>query len=402
MRVLRTSLWLLVVMAIVLVAAASAIAGDGVFSMSLPVATVLVFGGAGAFLIGRLPRNPIGWLLAWFGLSFSLGYSADQVARWAFANGDDELAVWLSWYESWGWLLGLPLILTLLPLWFPEGRPPTERWRWVTVAAVLGVLLAAVGQATRPDAMLIDLPNPLGRPLPPVAAETLSAVGAGILLTAVLGGIGALVTRFRRSRGRERQQVKWLLAAVGFAALVFAALAPVALFVGTPAAGDAALAGIAVGMLAIPIAVAVAILRYRLYDIDRIINRTIVYGALTVMLALVYVGGVTGLQYLFRIISGQESQLAVVASTLLIAALFIPLRRRIQDLIDRRFYRKKYDASKTLEAFSTRLRNQTDLEALSEDLVTVVRETMQPEHVSLWLREPGGGAPDGNVKEREA
>jgi hypothetical protein len=377
-------------MAVVLVAAASAIAGDGVFSMSLPVATVLVFGGAGAFLIGRLPRNPIGWLLGWFGASFSLGYSADQVARWAFANGDHELAVWLSWYESWGWLLGLPLILTLLPLWFPEGQPPTERWRWVAGAAVLGVLLAAVGQATRPDAMLIDLPNPLGRPLPPVAAETLSAVGSGILLIAVLGGIGALVTRFRRSRGRERQQVKWLLAAVGFAALVFAALA---LFVDTPAAGDAALAGIAVGMLAIPIAVAVAILRYRLYDIDRIINRTIVYGALTVMLALVYLGAVAGLQYLFRALTGQaeQRQLVIVATTLLIAALFNPLRRRLQNTIDRRFYRKKYDAAKTLEAFSAKLRNETDLDQLNRELVSVVRETMQPEHVSLWLRDPEDG-----------
>lgn len=389
MRALRTSLWLVVVLAAALVAAASAVAGEGVLSMTLPVATVLVFGGVGAFLIGRLPRNPIGWLLGWFGLSFSLGYSADQLARWAFANGDHELAAWLGWYESWSFLLGLPLLLTLLPLWFPEGRPPTPRWRWVTGATVLGLVLAAVGQATRPDAMLVDLPNPLGQPLPAVVSQIISAVGTGILLIALLGGIGALVVRFRRSRSRERQQVKWLLTAIGFAALVFALLAPVAVFVDTPAASDAALIGITAGMLAIPIGVAIAILRYRLYDINVIINRTLVYGALTVMLVLVYFGGVAGLQYVFRTISGQESQLAVVASTLAIAALFQPLHRRIQNLIDRRFYRRKYDAAKTLEAFSTRLRNQTDLDTLSDDLVTVVGETMQPAHVSLWLREPG-------------
>lgn len=401
MRVLLTSLWLLVVMAVALVAAASALAGEGVFSMSLPVATVLVFGGAGAFLIGRLPRHPIGWLLGWFGLSFSLGYSADQVARWAFANWDHELAAWLSWYESWSFLLGLPLLLTLLPLWFPEGRPPTPRWRWVTGATVLGVVLAAVGQATRPDAMLVDLPNPLGQPLPAVVSQTISAVGTGVLLISLLGGIGALVVRFRRSRSRERQQVKWLLAAVGFAALVFVVLAPVAVFVDTPAASDAALAGITVGMFAIPIGVAVAILRYRLYDIDRIINRSLVYGALTASLVLIYAGGVFGLQYVFRTVSAQESQLAVVASTLLIAALFNPLRRRLQKFIDRRFYRKKYDAAKTLETFSAKLRDETDLDALSGELLAVVRDTMQPEHVSLWLREPGGGASAESAKEQE-
>ncbi len=357
--------------------------------MILPVVHVSGFGGVGAFLIGRLPRNPIGWLLGWFGVNFSLGYSADTIARWAFANGDHELAAWMSWYESWSFLLGLPLVLTLLPLWFPDGRPPTQRWRWVTGAAMLGILLAIAGQATRPDAMLVDLPNPLGRTLPTAMSEALFAVGTGALLIALLGGIGALVVRFRRSRGHERQQIKWLLSAVGFAALVFAILAPAALFVDTPAASDAALTGIVVGMFAIPIGVAVAILRHRLYDIDILINRTLVYGALTVMLALVYFGGVAGLQYVFRTISGQESQFAIVASTLAIAALFQPLRRRIQDLIDRRFYRRKYDAAKTLEAFSTRLRNQTDLDTLSDDLITVVRETMQPAHVSLWLREPG-------------
>jgi hypothetical protein len=146
------------------------------------------------------------------------------------------------------------------------------------------------------------------------------------------------------------------------------------------------LALIVVGFAGVPIAMSVAILRYRLYDIDLIINRALVYGPLTAMLALMYFGGVVGLQAALRVLTGQESTLAVVASTLAIAALFSPLRRQVQAFVDRRFYRRKYDSRKTLEAFSTRLRDETDLEALNNELVGVVRETMQPEHVSLWLR----------------
>jgi hypothetical protein len=198
----------------------------------------------------------------------------------------------------------------------------------------------------------------------------------------VVAPIAALFLRFWRSTGEERQQIKWVIYAV---AVLTVAITVVSIW---PAL-DGSLIGTVLflaGFLAIPTAVGIAILRYRLYDIDLIINRTLVYGSLTAMLVALYFGGIVALQRFFVALTGQQSTLAVVASTLLIAALFNPLRRRIQSFIDRRFYRRKYDAEKTLEAFSAKLREETDLDALNDDLVGVVRETMQPAHVSLWLR----------------
>ena len=208
-----------------------------------------------------------------------------------------------------------------------------------------------------------------------VAAMTVAAASA-IFIVLMLSAL-SLVARYRRTGGVERQQLKWFaLAAVVAASSLVGQLLGEALWNLLIAATNTALY----------VAVGVAILRHRLYDIDLLINRALVYGSLTAMLALVYVGGVVGLQAAFRTISGQESTLAVVASTIAIAALFVPLRRRVQGFVDRRFYRRKYDAAKTLEAFGSRLRNETDLEALSGDLVGVASRTVQPAHVSLWLR----------------
>jgi hypothetical protein len=203
------------------------------------------------------------------------------------------------------------------------------------------------------------------------------------LFVAILLSAASLVFRYRCAGGVERQQIKWF----ALAAVLFASYILVSEFLYEPTgAWDVLLENAtSVGLY---VAIGVAILRHRLYDIDRIINRTLVYASLTALLALVYFGGVTATQEISRTLTGQEkqSQLAIVVSTLVIAALFNPLRRRIQSFIDRRFYRRKYDAAKTLEAFSAKLRDETDLGALSDDLVGVVRETMQPAHVSLWLR----------------
>ncbi|MDQ3911314.1 MAG: hypothetical protein M3305_06010 [Actinomycetota bacterium] len=206
-----------------------------------------------------------------------------------------------------------------------------------------------------------------------------------LLFILLLVAIASPITRLHRSGGIERQQIKWptytgVVAASGNIVTYIIAEA-----LGLRWLGWAGFVLVIVGLIAFPISMGIAISRYRLYEIDLIINRTLVYGALTISLALVYVGGVISLQYLLRLLTGEESNLAIVASTLIIAALFHPLRRRIQSFVDQRFYRRKYDARKTLEAFGSRLRDETDLETITEDLVGVVRETMQPVHVSVWL-----------------
>jgi hypothetical protein len=221
----------------------------------------------------------------------------------------------------------------------------------------------------------------------PFGIEGLRDIGVAVPIPIFLTGIptmllsvSSLVLRFRRSRGEERQQIKWF---------VYAGILVVgALFVPLLVPGAASSLLQLLVMPTLPVAAGVAILRYRLYDIDRIINRTLVYGALTVTLVLIYVGSVIGLQYVLRALTGQESQLAVVVSTLAIAALFNPLRRRLQSFIDRRFYRRRYDAALVLAAFGARLREEVDLDTLGDDLLAVVRETMQPARLSLWVRPP--------------
>jgi hypothetical protein len=272
-----------------------------------------------------------------------------------------------------------------LPLYFPNGHLVSRRWRPVAWLAVLLTAFALVGPGgyeTR------GVPNPLGiESLNNITS--LSTVLEVLLPTSwVLVGllcVGSLVVRFVRSRGVERQQIKWFVyaAALFIAGAVQGQLLPVRL----PSVVDEILfVAILQGLW---IAVGVAVLRYRLYDVDVVINRTIVYGVLTALLVLVYFGGVAALQLVLRPLTGGESQLAVVVSTLAIAALFNPLRRRTQRFIDRRFYRSKYDAAETLQGFSSKLREETDLDRLGGALVSVVHETMQPGHASLWLRPPG-------------
>jgi hypothetical protein len=276
--------------------------------------------------------------------------------------------------------------ILFLILLFPTGKLLSPRWRVVawTAGLVLVASLVSLGLRPGPIQNFPSVRNPFGGP---PFVEWVEAVGGVTGSACFVAAIISLILRFRRSRGEERQQIKWFAyaSALGFMAILFVTLFDLPM---VDERTDALVEHVVwtLALLSLPISAGIAILKYRLYDIDRIINRTLVYGSLTVALVALYFGGIVLLQRLFVLLTGQQSTLAVVASTLLIAALFTPLRRRIQGFIDRRFYRKKYDARKTLEAFSAKLRDETDLDALSDDLVRVVRETMQPAHVSLWLR----------------
>ena len=346
---------------------------------------VLAFATVGSLVASRRPENPIGWLFCLGAFCWIFGELALEYAVYALitAPGTLPAGAWIGWFGGWargmGWLLIVPFLLLL----FPTGRLPSPRWRpvlWGVVVFVLFFTLVLWLSPASSDLRLASLRNPLGIDLD-VMDSLLEVVFLALPLLPVVSG-AAVVVRIRRSRGDERQQIKWFAYAVAVMVVVFASWFSLAL------------AGLAfpgalmwtVPLLGLPVAVDVAILRYRLYDIDVIINRTLVYGSLTVTLALVYAGCVFSLQYTFQALAGQTSQLAVVASTLAIAALFGPLRRQVQSFIDRRFYRRRYDAAKTLEAFGARLRDETDLGSLGEGLTGVVRETVQPAHVSLWLR----------------
>ena len=282
-------------------------------------------------------------------------------------------------------------MFALLLLLFPNGRPPSHRWRAVLWLDLIAAVLLFVG-SFKPGPMptsSLNVANPFGIEQIGALLNVLLYVGLSLALAVTAVGAVSLMVRFRRSRAEERQQIKWF----AFAGAIMCAVTAAGPFLWSlpPSSPGVTLIWPVLFLSAastIPVATGIAILKYRLYDIDVVINRTLVYGSLTALLALVYFGGVATTQAVFRVLTGQEqqAQLAIVVSTLVIAALFNPLRQRIQSFIDRRFYRSKYDAAKTLEAFSAKLSHDTDLDALSDDLVGVVRETMQPAHVSLWLR----------------
>jgi hypothetical protein len=351
-------------------------------------AALLAFPTVGALVASRRRGNAIGWLFCVVGVLFGVQSAAYGWGVYAlFAQPGElpgaELAAWLSTWLFVPVLFCIPVYLFLL---FPDGRPISRRWRPVAWLAGAGLLATTVGNALSPGRLegppFEAIENPLGLAGGGEALNLTTVLGYWLTLASILLAGASVVLRFRRAGGRERQQLMWFASA----AALFAATTIVYTFLLAGVAERAGQISTLLAFAGIPVAVGVAILRHRLYDIDVLINLTLVYGPLTAVLVAAYFGGVVGLQYVFRTLTGGESQLAMVASTLAIAALFNPLRRRIQSFIDRRFYRRKYDSRKTLEEFSVKLRDETDLVALNENLVGVVRETMQPTHVSLWLR----------------
>jgi hypothetical protein len=366
--------------------------GGPIFDLFVAVA-LLAYPTVGAIVVSRRPNNLVGWIFCVMGLVFGTGVFADTYAYYTLAAGPDSLpgGVYMAWFSGeWLVLPGLFLGSALLVLLFPNGRLLSSSWRTVVWLAVGGSAMTALAFATAPGRISpYRISNPFGiEGTLRTILDVLGRLGAATVLVCCVLAVISVFVRLQSAQGEERQQIKWFAYAAAVLLSAFFLGLPLAAVIGAIGAGWAGLIPIVIGVLAIPTAVGVAMLRYRLYDIDVIINRTLVYGSLTAMLALVYFGGVAATQAVFTGLSGQEEQpqLAIVVSTLVIAALFTPLRRRIQSFIDRRFYRRKYDARKTLEVFSTQLRNETDLDALSDDLVGVVRETMQPAHVSLWLR----------------
>ncbi len=355
-----------------------------------PVEDIVLWVGFGAFavvgalLVAKRPTNLIGWIMAVVALMVALFPAGDAYAAYVMTTRGrpDALAVVGAWVQSWYWFLLLALVLIYVPLLFPDGCLPSRRWLPVAVLPGIGtlgaVVIGALTETLTGQNVDYRIDNPIGiAGLAHVEDLPVFSVLGGLLIIGLIGAFASVAVRYRRSWGIERQQMKWFL----YAAAPLPTFAVLDYLPG-PLSGVV----FSLVLIGLPTAIGIAVLRHRLYDIDVLINRTLVYGALTASLVLVYFGGVVMLQSIFRALTGQESQLAVVASTLAIAALFNPLRRRIQGFIDRRFYRRKYDARKTLEVFSARLRDETDLDMLNNHLVEVIRETMQPAHVSLWLR----------------
>jgi hypothetical protein len=348
---------------------------------------VLAFALVGALIASRLPANPIGWICLTIGLVMMLGGAAEEYSVYALATRTGSLpgGEYAAWLGNWAWIPAVGLMGTFTILLFPTGQVPTHRWRAVAWLSGAVLVLASLSEAFYPGklAEAPNVTNPFGIES---ARGALVLVNTGsFLLLPLCFALSALsmALRFRRSAGIERQQLKWFATA----AVLLGTCFPIVLVVPSGvAASDVVEDLVTLLFVGLPIAIGIAILRHRLYDIDILVNRALVYGPLTVLLAATYVGGVVGLQYVFRALTAQGSTLAVVASTLAIAALFNPLRRRVQAFVDRRFYRRKYDAAKTLEAFSARLREETDLDALRDGLVGVAKDTVQPEHASLWLR----------------
>ena len=329
----------------------------------------------GCLILARRPGNTIGWIFATVGLLTMIAGLAEVYARYASAHpGSLPGPLVGTWVLDWIWIPTILLALVFPLLLFPTGRSLSPRWRPVTWLAVGLTAAYTVLGALSPTMELPNgrtVANPIGVTSIDLDAGPLGAVLSGLLLFVFVASISSLMVRFRRSQGVERQQLKWFTYA---GALVL--LAPLS---------NSLLGNISyVLLLALPIAVGIAILRYRLYDIDRLINRTMVYGLLTALLATVYAGVVlVGGQ-----LAGQkQSNFVVAGATLTVAALFQPTRRRIQVVVDRRFNRRKYDAHRTVEAFSARLRDEVDLDALLAELLTVVDQTMQPTRTSLWLRQ---------------
>jgi hypothetical protein len=345
----------------------------------------------GAVIVAHRPGNAVGWIFSAIGLLTATGVVAAEYAAYVSRtrSGSAPGMVLATAYNSWWWYPTLALVLVFTPLLFPTGRLLSARWRPVAVAAGVGTATIIALSVLQPTFQDEDHPirNPIGiTGIPDPEAGALGAILFGLLLLCSVAAVLSVVLRFRRSRGVERQQLKWFT----YAAALMGAFLLLTDYLFPQSFVVELLYGLAVAL--VPVAAGVAVLRYRLYDIDRLVNRTLVYGVLTALLGAVYAGAVLVLGQLFGGVGRNPPSWAVAGATLAVAALFQPARRRTQVVVDRRFNRRKYDAAETIQAFSTRLRDQIDLDTLAAELIAVVDQTMEPTRVSLWLRPSAHGS----------
>jgi hypothetical protein len=369
----------------------------------------VTFATVGALIASRRPSNPIGWLFLMTSLLLAFGGDrslADQYTYFTFVTRPGSLpgGVWLGWLEGLTRNLGFFILITFPLLLFPTGHLLSKQWRLIAwlIGLTIAFLTAVDALAPGPlDNTGIQIQNPLGIISATGASEAQNLIFILIIFELVMC-IVSVFLRFHRSAGEERQQLKWF----AFGAFFILAMIPVPLgiiFLDPQAQilfNNLNVFAISVIGLAIP--VCIAILKYRLYDIDIIIRRTLVYTVLSVMLAVIYFGSVLALQQVFRSVTGETSPIAIVLSTLVIAALFAPLRRGLQNFVDRRFYRRTYDAARTLESFSAAARNEVELSKLTDQLLKVAGEAIQPQSISLWLQPSAGHKPHGSEGIRKA
>ncbi|GAC1489462.1 MAG: hypothetical protein NVS1B1_06550 [Candidatus Limnocylindrales bacterium] len=345
--------------------------------------TAPAFATAGLLIVRRLPGNAVGWLLLVAGVASGFGGFVQEYAIRAviIAPGSLPGAVPLAWIASWSFAFTAGPMLMLMPQLFPTGRPLGRRWVplvWVGAAFIpIAFFLFGLKPGPLENATFIDNPLSLDGGAADIQSALRVPLSAVMALTALASG-AALAVRFRRARGVEREQLKWVASSAAFNALAFGAM------IASNTSKPAQVLMVA-ALTSMPVAIGIAITRYRLYDIDVLINRALVYGPTTGSVAVAFFAGIVVLQALLRPLTS-GSEVAVAVSTLISVALFQPLRQRVQDAVDRRFYRSRYDAARTLDTFSLRLRDQVALDAVRSDLLEAVRETVQPAHAALWLR----------------
>jgi hypothetical protein len=360
--------------------------GAGLVAAHVAVVLATVSSAAvGAVVAGRRPRHPVGWLLLGVGLAVALSVLVEWYAKYGLVVRPGSLpgAAYLPGFAVLGFTVmalacaGFVLLLT------PTGKLPSPRWRWWARLAAAAPVVVVLGSVVQPDPLAPDYHgNALAVPALARMLVVPTVAGIVVVLVSVLAAAASLVVRFRRARAVERLQLRWL----ALAAALAAGLLLVALVAGYLSMDAVVLVSMCLCVALLPLATGAAILRYRLYDLDRIISRTLAYGLLTILLALGYAAVVLGLGRLLP----QGSSLAVAAATLAVAAVFQPARRRVQAAVDRRFNRRRHDAAQVIEAFGARLRDQVDLDALHGELLAVVDQTMQPTRSSLWLRTSPG------------